>query len=181
MRPSAFPARRRGATDESPSGAAELKRTAARPGSWPLWLVVAAVAVFVIDRLTKFWVVHSLGLGQELWPGAPVHIHYIENSGAAFSILPNLDWLFLLVALLVVAAAIWFWRRLAAEHWWVQAAVGMVVGGAVANGIDRITQGYVVDFIQLPHWPVFNVADSGITVGMVLVVLRFLLEGRRDG
>jgi len=143
-------------------------------------MVVAAVVVFGLDRLTKFWVVHSLLLGQELWPGAPVHIHYIENSGAAFSILPNLDWLFLLVALLVVAAALWFWRRLAREAWWVQAAVGMVVGGAIANGIDRITQGYVVDFIQLPHWPVFNVADSGITVGMVLLVLRFLLEGRRD-
>ena len=144
-------------------------------------MVVAAVVVFGLDRLTKFWVTHALFLGQELWPGAPVHIHYIENSGAAFSILPNLDWLFLLVALLVVGAALWYWRRLASEHWWVQAAVGMVVGGAIANGIDRITQGYVVDFIQLPHWPVFNVADSGITVGMVLLVLRFLLESRRDG
>jgi len=126
-------------------------------------------------------VTHSLALGQELWPGAPVHIHYIENSGAAFSLLPNVDWLFLLVAALVVGAAIWFWRQLAIEAWWVQAAVGMVVGGAVANAIDRFSQGYVVDFLQLPHWPVFNVADSGISVGMVLIVVHFLLQGRRDG
>ena len=148
---------------------------------WPQATAVAAVAVFLVDRLTKFWVSHSLTLGQELWPGAPVHIHYIENTGAAFSILPNLDWLFLLVAAIVVAAAVWYWRRLALEPWWLQAAVGMVVGGAVSNAIDRFTQGYVVDFIQLPHWPVFNVADSGITVGMVLIVLRFLIQGRADG
>jgi len=81
------------------------------------------------------------------------------------------------VAFLVVAAVLFFWTRLAQEYLWLQLATGMVAGGAVANAIDRITQGYVVDFIQLPYFAVFNVADMGITVGMVLVVLRFLLDG----
>jgi signal peptidase II len=56
----------------------------------------------------------------------------------------------------------------------------LVRGGAVGNALDRITQGYVVDFMQLPHWPVFNVADSGVTVGMVIVVIRIALGGRGD-
>ena len=172
MRPAAFPARRRGATEAPP----------ARTGlaAWPLTALVAAAITFGLDRLTKFWVSHSLVPGQVLFPSWPVHIQYVENSGAAFSILPNYDWLFLLVAAAVVGAAIWNRRRLVAEGWWVQAAVGMVVGGALANAIDRLTQGYVVDFIQLPHWPVFNVADSGITVGMVLLVVRLLLQDRAD-
>lgn len=142
--------------------------------------VASAAVTFALDRLTKFWVVRSLFPGKELFPGLPVHILYIENSGAAFSILPNFDWLFLIVAAAVLVGAVWNWRRLAAEPWWVQAAVGMLVGGAIANAIDRITQGYVVDFIQLPHWPVFNVADMGITVGMVLLVLRLLLTQNRQ-
>jgi len=181
MPPSAFPARNSGATEQASPRADQDAPGAELSDAWPIGALVAAVLVFALDRLTKFWVTHSLFLGQELWPGAPVHIHYIENTGAAFSILPNVDWLFLLVAAVVVVAALWYWRRLAREAWWVQAAVGMVVGGAVSNAIDRFTQGYVVDFIQLPHWPVFNVADSGITVGMVLIVLRFLLQGRREG
>jgi signal peptidase II len=145
----------------------------------PLWTAVAAISVFVIDRLTKYWVTHSLTLGQQLWPGSLVHIYYTVNSGAAFSILPSANWLFLAVAVLVVAAILWRWRLLALEPGWVQVGVGLLLGGAIANAVDRVTQGYVVDFIQLPHWPVFNVADSGITVGVVILVARVVLASRQ--
>ena len=101
------------------------------------------------------------------------------NSGAAFSILPSANWLFLAVAVLVVAAILWRWRLLALEPGWVQVGVGLLLGGAIANAVDRVTQGYVVDFIQLPHWPVFNVADSGITVGVVILVARVVLASRQ--
>lgn len=149
-----------------------------RPRRWPLWTATAAILVFTVDRLTKFWVSHSLALGQQLWPGWPVHIYYTENSGAAFSILPSATWLFLAVALVVVGAIAWRWRLLARESWWVQAGVGLLLGGAIANAVDRLTQGYVVDFMQLPRWPVFNVADSGITVGVVILVVRITRAGR---
>ncbi len=135
--------------------------------------------MLVLDRLTKYWVTESLRPGEQLWPSAPVHILYTENSGAAFSLLPSFDWLFLAVAAVVVCAIVLRWRQLAREPGWVQAAVGMLLGGALGNGWDRLTQGYVVDFMQLPHWPVFNVADSGITVGVVLLVGRILLGQRR--
>ncbi|MGH7610185.1 MAG: signal peptidase II [Candidatus Dormibacteria bacterium] len=148
--------------------------------SWPLWTALAAVGVLILDRLTKSWVSHSLVLGERLWPALPVHILYTENSGAAFSLLPNAEWLFVPVAVVLVLGILWRWRALAAEPAWVQAAVGLLLGGAVGNAWDRITQGYVVDFIQLPHWPVFNVADSGITVGVVMLVLRILV-GRQGG
>ena len=147
---------------------------------WPVWTAVAAALVFALDRVTKFWVSHALFPGQQLWPSLPIHIYYAENRGAAFSLLPNAQWLFLVVAVVVVVAIAARWRPLSGEPWWVQAGVGMVLGGAVGNALDRITQGYVVDFMQLPHWPVFNVADSGVTVGMVIVVIRIALGGRGD-
>lgn len=133
---------------------------------------MAAAVVFALDRGTKFWVTHSLVPGQEVLGGWPAHIYYTENNGAAFSILPQADWLFLAVAVAVVLGILWRWRDLTLEPAWVQVAVGMLLGGAVANAIDRVTQGYVVDFIQFPHFPVFNVADSGITIGVVLIVIR---------
>lgn len=139
---------------------------------------MAAISVFVVDRLTKFWVTHSLTLGQQLWPGWPVHIYYTINNGAAFSLLPSANWLFLAVAVLVVAAILWRWRLLVLEPWWVQVGVGLLLGGAIANAVDRVTQGYVVDFIQLPHWPVFNVADSGISIGVAILVARIILASR---
>jgi signal peptidase II len=149
-----------------------------RTQTWPLWTAVAATAVFAVDRLTKFWVTHSLALGQQLWPGWPVHIYYTVNNGAAFSLLPSANWLFLAVAVLVVAASLWRWRLLTLEPWWVQVGVGLLLGGAIANAVDRVTQGYVVDFMQLPHWPVFNVADSGISVGIAILVARIILASR---
>jgi signal peptidase II len=107
-----------------------------------------------------------------------VHIYYTTNSGAAFSLLPSANWLFLAVAVLVVAAILWRWRLLSLEPWWVQAGVGLLLGGAIANAVDRVTQGYVVDFIQLPRWPVFNAADSGITVAVAILVARIILASR---
>lgn len=120
-------------------------------------------------------------LGEVLWPRLPVHVDYTVNPGAAFSILPNDEWLFLGVALLVLAAVAWRWRELAAQPWWLQVGVGALLGGTVANGLDRLVQGYVIDFIELPHWPVFNVADSGITLGAVLLVLRVLQSNWSHG
>jgi signal peptidase II len=142
---------------------------------------VAALIVFLLDRVTKFWVTHSMTLGEQLFPSWPVHILYTINSGAAFSILPDADWLFLAVAVGVVLAIAWKWRLLAEQPGWVQVGVGLLLGGALANAVDRVTQGYVVDFIQLPHWPVFNVADSGITVGVVVLMIRITMAGRERG
>lgn len=149
-----------------------------RSRTWPVWTGVAAIAVFVLDRVSKYWVTHSLTLGEQLFPSWPVHIYYTINSGAAFSILPDADWLFLAVAVGVVVVIGWKWRLLALQPGWVQAGVGLLLGGALANAVDRVTQGYVVDFIQFPHWPIFNVADSGITVGVVILVVRITIAGR---
>ncbi|HEY6539252.1 MAG TPA: signal peptidase II [Candidatus Dormibacteraeota bacterium] len=139
---------------------------------------MAALAVFVVDRLTKYWVTHALSLGQQLWPDSPVHIYYTVNNGAAFSILPDADWLFLAVAVLVVLAIAWKWRLLALQPVWVQVGVGLLLGGALANAVDRVSQGYVVDFIQFPHFPIFNVADSGITVGVLILVVRITMASQ---
>ena len=109
----------------------------------------------------------------EQWPSSgPVTIHRTQNTGAAFGLFPQLHTVFLVVAVVVSVYIILVGPRFASGIG-AQLTLGAILGGAVANAVDRFTQGYVVDFIDLHRWPVFNVADSAIVVGIVVAVLTF--------
>ena len=139
-------------------------------------LLGTAVIVFGVDHLTKWIVVQHLALGQQ-WPSSgPVTIHLIHNRGAAFGLFPELQNVFLGVAVLVSAYIIFVGPRFA-QGVAAQITLGAILGGAVANAVDRFIQGYVVDFIDLQRWPVFNVADSCIVVGIIVAV--FTLGSRQ--
>ena len=126
--------------------------------------------MFGVDHLTKWLVVQHLTLGDQ-WPSSgPVTIHHIQNRGAAFGLFPQLQTVFLVVAVLVSAYIIVAGPRFA-QGIGAQLTLGAILGGAVANAVDRFAQGYVVDFIDLHRWPVFNVADSAIVVGILVAVL----------
>jgi signal peptidase II len=137
--------------------------------------VVAAVVV-IVDRVTKAAVVADIAVGQQkkLLPG--VHLVHARNSGVAFSLFSSGGALVLVVTLaaLVVLVSYFAWRPERRLLW---LPTGMLVGGAVGNLIDRISSGAVTDFIKLPHWPAFNVADISITLGVL--VLLWVLEGPR--
>jgi len=115
-------------------------------------------------------VVRHLGLDEQ-WPSSgPVTIHHVQNRGAAFGLFPQLQTVFLVVAVVVSVYIIVVGPRFA-EGLWAQVTLGAILGGAVANAVDRFVQGYVVDFIDLHRWPVFNVADCAIVVGIIVAVL----------
>ena len=133
-----------------------------------------AAVVALIDHITKWLVASHLALGQQIWTGSPVSIDHVENSGAAFSVLPQLHWLYLAVAL-VGSLYIMFSGYKYGTTWYRQVLIGMILGGALSNGVDRLVMGSVVDFIDFHFWPVFNVADSCIVVAIVLLlVLSFV-------
>ncbi len=133
-----------------------------------------AAAVALLDHLTKWLVASHLYVGQQLWPGSFVSIDHVENSGAAFSVLPQLHWLYLAVAVIVSLYIVLAGYRYGTT-WYRQVLIGMILGGALSNGVDRLVQGSVVDFIDFHFWPVFNVADSCIVIAIVmLLVLSFI-------
>jgi signal peptidase II len=114
-------------------------------------------------------VTQHLVLGEQ-WPqSGPVTIHHIHNKGAAFGLFPQLQNVFLGVAVVVSAYIILAGPRFA-QGVAAQITLGAILGGAVANAVDRFVQGYVVDFIDLQRWPVFNVADSAIVLGILVAV-----------
>lgn len=156
-----------------------------------VWAVPAAVAAVVItlDQLTKLWVVRALGpeTMTNFVPivGDSVRIAYSHNTGVAFSMFQGHPELLTLTALLIVAGAVYFYStQLPNRSTLVQVTMGLIMGGAFGNLIDRVRLGYVVDFIQVGWFPIFNIADSAISVGAALLMLQFLrdeLAQRRNG
>lgn len=138
-----------------------------------------ALAGFGLDRLTKLWVVTQFALTQppESWPlwSGVFHLTYVTNSGAAFSLFSGngnwLRWLSLAVSLGLSGLALWG-PTLAR---WEQLGYGLILGGAVGNGVDRFVSGEVIDFLdfRLINFPVFNLADVVINAGIVCLMVAY--------
>ena len=148
--------------------------------------LVAAIglAVFGLDRLTKTIVASALPLGGSVDIAGPyVRITHVRNTGAAFGLLPERTTLLSILSVVAVIAILYYYRQLAARSPFIAATLGMQLGGAFGNLIDRIGQGYVVDFVDVgfdptPRFWAFNVADSSIVVGILFVVVALWWEER---
>ncbi|NBD22773.1 signal peptidase II [Paenibacillus sp. T1] len=147
------------------------------------WL---AVFVLVVDYLSKKWVEHSLDLYETKHViGDFFILTSIRNKGAAFSILQEQRILFIAITLVVVAGIVWYMaKNRNSGKALLLSGLGLVLGGAVGNLIDRAVYGQVVDFLQFTFgsyvFPVFNLADSGICVGVALILLDALLTSKKE-
>ena len=136
-----------------------------------LWVLLGtATVVFILDHVTKWLVTQNIALGDQVPATGPITIHHIQNRGAAFGLFPQMQFIFLAVAIAVAGYILIAGRRFGPGVF-PQVLLGMVLGGALANAVDRVVQGYVVDFIDLQRWPVFNVADMAIVIGILVGVL----------
>ena len=139
-----------------------------------LTLVVAAVPVYAADQLTKAWATANLQPDQARdLVGSVLRLNLIRNSGAAFSIGTGATWILTAIACSVVLFVLFTARRLGSRGW--ALALGLLLGGSLGNLTDRMFRipgpgrGHVVDFLQLPHFPIFNIADSAIVTAAVLI------------
>ena len=150
-------------------------------------ILVAAVAVvvFVLDRVTKTAVESDLAPGASVEVvGQWVRISHVTNSGAAFGLLPERTTLLSILSVVAVLAIVFYYRRLAADSRLIAATLGMQLGGALGNLVDRVGQGYVVDFVDVgipggPRFWAFNVADSSIVVGIIAVTALLWWQERQ--
>ena len=148
-----------------------------------LIFVTTAFAVVLLDQVTKALVISRLPIGGR-WPGPDSALSryftftHVSNTGVAFGMFQGKSDVLLLVSLVVIGALLWYRRQAPEGAVWLNVALGLQVGGAIGNLIDRVRIGHVTDFIDFQFWPVFNVADSAIFLGVVVLGYHMLLEER---
>ncbi|GCE37159.1 Lipoprotein signal peptidase [Rhodococcus wratislaviensis] len=161
---------------------------APRPAKHQRRLLLFAIAgtILATDLLTKILAVANIEPGRPVWLiGDLVSLRLVRNPGAAFSMATGMTWLLTLVAVGVVVGVVRIGRTLRSP-WWAL-GLGLVLGGALGNLVDRffrapgVMQGHVVDFVSVGWWPVFNVADSAIVCGAILLVVLTLVGLEPDG
>ena len=153
------------------------------------WVVLLVAGVVItLDKLTKDWVRQTIPLNSYMIPipslGEYFVFEHVNNHGAAFGILQNQGYLFIGIAVIVAVAILVYARYLPLEQWLVRVLLGLQLGGAVGNVIDRINQGFVTDFIKMGipgryYWPNYNIADSSIVVGVIALGAYILWDDIR--
>nr|WP_040663083.1 signal peptidase II [Nitrococcus mobilis] len=150
--------------------------------------VLLAVLIIIADQATKFLAQTWLAAYQPVPLAALLNLTLSYNRGAAFSFLSDQGgwqrWLFITVAIGVCLFLLRWLAQLQRRERWLAVALGLILGGALGNVIDRLRYGHVVDFIDVHygrwHWPAFNVADSAITLGLIGLLLQLWFERRRS-
>jgi signal peptidase II len=140
-------------------------------------LFLIAGLILALDQWTKVWVRTHVPLGGDwlpdglAWLMPYARVRYWYNSGAAFGIFQNGNTIFMVLAVIVAAAILYYLPRTARKDWWLRLALGMQFAGALGNLVDRFQFGHVTDFISVGNFAIFNVADSSISVGVAILIL----------
>jgi signal peptidase II len=138
-----------------------------------------AAAVFALDQLTKAVIRGRLDVGES-WPsdGWLVKLTHVTNDGAAFGILQGQGLFLTITAVIAIGAIVFYYAYPPLEHGLMRVAMGLLLGGAFGNLLDRLRFGEVTDFVDFPRYPEFNVADSAIVIGLVIIAGFFVLSER---
>ncbi len=153
------------------------------------WLPLT-VLVILLDQLSKVWIVRHFAFDESVAILPMLNVTLRFNTGAAFSVLADASgwqrWLFAGLAIAVaVGIVVWLYRLDAVKQWLLALSLALVLAGALGNLLDRLRLGHVIDFVDVHwkdvHFPAFNVADSAITVGAILLLLDAWLSGSRGG
>ncbi|HEX5027685.1 MAG TPA: signal peptidase II [Gaiellaceae bacterium] len=144
---------------------------------WAILVLVAGMALFA-DQLTKQVVGRTLALGDSVDLIGPFSVHHVQNSGIAFGLFGSRTEIVIAVTTVAVGAMLVFFARSGRRHPVLPVALGLVLGGSVANLVDRVRLGHVTDFLDLAAWPAFNLADTFIVVGVGILFAALVLADR---
>jgi signal peptidase II len=139
-------------------------------------LIVTAIVIISLDQYTKYLVRQNLDLWTETWVPWDwmlpyVRIVHVQNTGVAFGMFQGFGDIFSIVAIIVALIIIFYFPRVPASDWSLRLAMSLQLSGALGNLIDRLTIGHVTDFVSVGNFPVWNIADASITIGVVVLIL----------
>lgn len=142
-------------------------------------IIIMILVLIILDQYSKYWVVNNIPLAsvRPFIPGI-FSLTYLQNRGAAFSILQNQQWFFTVVTLIVIAVAIYYTFKKIRGSWWFLVGLLLIISGGVGNFIDRLRLGYVVDMVDLDfmNFAIFNLADSCLVIGVLVLMIAVWKE-----
>ncbi|KSU85003.1 signal peptidase II [Fictibacillus enclensis] len=148
-----------------------------------MFYYILALFVLGLDQVTKWMIVKNMHFGESIT--VIENVFYItshRNRGAAFGILQNQMWFFIIITIAVIFAVIYYMQKHAKHQPLLRLALGLVLGGATGNFLDRIIRKEVVDFLDVKigsyNYPIFNVADSALVIGVILIFIQTLMESK---
>jgi signal peptidase II len=139
-------------------------------------LIVTAIVIISLDQYSKYLVRQNLDLWTETWVPWDwmlpyVRIVHVQNTGVAFGMFQGFGDIFSIVAIIVALIIVFYFPRVPASDWSLRLAMSLQLSGALGNLIDRLTIGHVTDFVSVGNFPVWNIADASITIGVVVLIL----------
>jgi signal peptidase II len=156
-----------------------------QPLKWNIIFFAIAFLTVVIDQTSKYWIKTHLGLGESIPPSGFFRLTHVQNTGAAFSLFYGRTSILTVVSIIGVAIILVyvfvFYRHFPSLDTPLnKVALGLILGGTVGNLIDRMFFGFVTDFVDVGPWPVFNMADSSVVVGVIIFAISILMISRAD-
>ncbi|HLC61198.1 MAG TPA: signal peptidase II [Candidatus Nanoarchaeia archaeon] len=131
-----------------------------------------ALIIVILDQLTKLLIRKNFKLNESI-PAIKnfFHLTYVQNTGSAFSLFQGFNIFFIIFSIIVIGIIFYYIRKIKQNEKLMQLAIGLLLGGTIGNLLDRIFIGAVTDFIDFRIWPVFNIADSAVTISVVLLII----------
>ena len=157
---------------------AERQPESAPKAIWRDWIVAAtALVALIADQVSKYLIRENMAIGES-WPREGFfRLTHGTNTGSAFGLFQDQTTILTIASLFAIGFIIYFYHSHSDRAWLTRLTVGLLLGGAVGNLIDRVFAGRVTDFIDVGPWPIFNLADSSITVGITLLIASLILTG----
>ncbi|MEK6960181.1 MAG: signal peptidase II [Nanoarchaeota archaeon] len=143
------------------------------------WFLMVVTGVVAIDRLTKIVAIYNLQNRPSIDIFPFLHLTYTTNMGISFGLLKGFPWIPFTVGIVVASLIAWHYRKIP-SHWIAQHSAALILAGAIGNVWDRMVYGTVIDFIDLRIWPVFNIADSAITIGGLMAAYYVFIVERKE-
>lgn len=146
-----------------------------------MYFIITSIIIYAMDRATKYLIIKNFYLGKSIPVFKPfLFFTYIQNKGAAFGLFPKLSLIITIISLLVVLLFIIFLFKVIKLPAAFQLPLGLILGGTAGNLTDRLKIGHVIDFIDFRVWPVFNIADSALTIAFIWLIILLITEDKKQ-
>ena len=143
------------------------------------YFLILTLFIISLDQISKYIVIQNLKLGESVPNSGIFRFTHAQNTGTAFSLFQNQTDILTIVSFVAIVLIIFIYLSIEKPSNYIYLSYGLLFGGAFGNLIDRIRLGYVTDFFDVGLWPIFNIADSAITIGIILMIFNYLIYNKK--